>query len=68
MAEKKEKSLKKAEKKESSSKKAEKKTNSDESSPKPKSEPNAQNGKGDGPRNIFSEEFRSNFDSIDWSK
>jgi len=28
----------------------------------------SQNGKGDRPRNNFSDEFRSNFDSIDWSK
>jgi len=27
-----------------------------------------QNGKGDGPRNCFSDTYRSNFDSIDWSK
>ncbi|MCH6257340.1 hypothetical protein MLD52_12340 [Puniceicoccaceae bacterium K14] len=26
------------------------------------------NGKGDAPRNIFSDKFRGNFDSIDWSK
>lgn len=25
-----------------------------------------QNGKGDAPRNIFSEEYRCNFDGIDW--
>jgi hypothetical protein len=28
----------------------------------------SRNGKGSGPRNIFSEDFRKNFDSIDWSK
>ena len=27
-----------------------------------------QNGKGDAPRNCFSESYRSNFDAIDWSK
>lgn len=27
-----------------------------------------QNGKGDAPRNNLSQKFRSNFDSIDWSK
>lgn len=26
------------------------------------------NGKGDAPRNCFSESYRSNFDTIDWSK
>lgn len=26
------------------------------------------NGKGDAPRNIFSDKFRQNFQSIDWSK
>jgi hypothetical protein len=28
----------------------------------------AQNGKGDAPRNCFSQEFRDNHDSIDWRK
>ncbi len=28
----------------------------------------AKNGKGDAPRNCFSDKFRSNFGSIDWSK
>ncbi|MDQ8186414.1 hypothetical protein [Pelagicoccus sp. SDUM812002] len=27
-----------------------------------------QNGKGDAPRNCFSDSYRSNFDGIDWSK
>lgn len=27
-----------------------------------------QNGKGDAPRNCFSDTYRSNFDGIDWSK
>ena len=27
-----------------------------------------QNGKGDAPRNCFSDKYRSNFDAIDWSK
>ncbi len=58
-----------ADEKKSSPKKAEKsKPASSDSAPKSKSSPAGQNGKGDGPRNIFSEEFRSNFDSIDWSK
>lgn len=26
------------------------------------------NGKGDAPRNCFSDEYRGNFDAIDWSK
>ena len=26
------------------------------------------NGKGDAPRNCFSDSYRSNFDGIDWSK
>lgn len=26
------------------------------------------NGKGDAPRNCFSDDYRSNFDGIDWSK
>ncbi|MBC2606962.1 hypothetical protein [Pelagicoccus albus] len=26
------------------------------------------NGKGDAPRNCFSDTYRSNFDGIDWSK
>jgi DnaJ-class molecular chaperone len=26
------------------------------------------NGKGDAPRNCFSEKFRKNFDEIDWSE
>lgn len=61
-----------AEEKKSAAKKAdkkpEKKSTSSESTPKSKGEAPSRNGKGDGPRNIFSEEFRSNFDSIDWSK
>ncbi|EDY84965.1 hypothetical protein VDG1235_4599 [Verrucomicrobiia bacterium DG1235] len=28
----------------------------------------ATNGKGDAPRNCFSDSYRSNFDGIDWSK
>lgn len=27
-----------------------------------------QNGKGDSPRNIFSRDFRENYDLIDWKK
>lgn len=52
-----------AEEKKSAAKKPEKK-----STPKSKAGAAARNGKGDGPRNIFSEDFRSNFDSINWSK
>ncbi|MFL3658907.1 MAG: hypothetical protein ACJ07L_12770 [Opitutales bacterium] len=59
-----------AEEKKTAAKKPEKKTAEKKSTPKAKAKatPVAKNGKGDGPRNIFSEEFRSNFDSIDWSK
>jgi len=32
------------------------------------SAPVAQNGKGDAPRNCFSDKYRSNFDVIDWSR
>jgi hypothetical protein len=59
-----------AEEKKTAAKKPEKETAEKKSTPKAKAKatPVAKNGKGDGPRNIFSEEFRSNFDSIDWSK
>ena len=57
-----------AEEKKTAAKKPEKKTAEKKSTPKAKATPVAKNGKGDGPRNIFSEEFRSNFDAIDWSK
>ncbi|MDE0768978.1 MAG: hypothetical protein OSB19_11375 [Opitutaceae bacterium] len=60
-----------AEEKKTETKKPEKKPETKtEKKPTPKAKvaPVAKNGKGDGPRNIFSEEFRSNFDSIDWSK
>jgi len=57
-----------AEEKSSSPKKPDPKPSSSESAPKAKSEPVVQNGKGDVPRNIFSEDFRKNFDAIDWSK
>lgn len=30
--------------------------------------PSQSNGKGDSPRNIFSKEFKKNYDSINWSK
>jgi len=66
MAEEKKSAAKKADKK--PEKKSEKNSTSSESTPKSKGETPSRNGKGDGPRNIFSEEFRSNFDSIDWSK
>lgn len=48
--------------------KSESKPNASDASKKSKSTSDTRNGKGDGPRNIFSEEFRSNFDAIDWSK
>lgn len=50
--------------------KPEKKKGSADAAPKATSDSNSssQNGKGDGPRNIFSEEFRSNYDSIDWGR
>ena len=38
------------------------------SAPKAESDSSGRNGKGDGPRSIFSEEFRSNYDSIDWGR
>lgn len=28
----------------------------------------SQNGKGDSPRNCFSEKYRSNYDGIDWGR
>ena len=30
--------------------------------------PNKEAGKGDSPRNCFSDRFKENFDSIDWKK
>jgi len=57
-----------AEDKKSSPKKPESKPSKSESTPKAKSDSVSQNGKGDVPRNIFSDEFRNNFESIDWSK
>lgn len=51
-----------------STSKPEKKKGSADAAPKVKSNSSSQNGKGDGPRNIFSEEFRSNYDSIDWGR
>jgi hypothetical protein len=57
-----------AEEKKSSPSKAESKPSASESKPKAKAGPASQNGKGDVPRNIFSEDFRQNFDSIDWGK
>ncbi len=48
--------------------KPEKSKGSADAAPKAASNPSSQNGKGDGPRNIFSEEFRSNYDSIDWGR
>jgi hypothetical protein len=57
-----------AEEKKSAAKKSDSKTKSSETATKSKANPAGRNGKGSGPRNIFSEEFRSNFDSIDWSK
>ena len=57
-----------AEEKKSSPSKTESKPSASESKPKAKTEPASQNGKGDVPRNIFSEDFRQNFDSIDWGK
>ena len=44
------------------------KAESDSSAPKAESDSSGRNGKGDGPRSIFSEEFRSNYDSIDWGR
>ncbi len=57
-----------AEEKKSSPSKTESKPSASESKPKAKTDSASQNGKGDVPRNIFSEDFRQNFDSIDWSK
>lgn len=57
-----------AEEKTSSPSKAESKPSPSESTPKAKTDSSSQNGKGDVPRNIFSEDFRQNFDSIDWGK
>ena len=53
-----------------STSKPEKKKSSADAAPAPKAESNSsgRNGKGDGPRSIFSEEFRSNYDSIDWGR
>ncbi len=34
----------------------------------PASAGGGQNGKGDAPRNCFSDKFRSNFDAINWGK
>ncbi|HCR30552.1 MAG TPA: hypothetical protein DIV79_11095 [Opitutae bacterium] len=51
-----------------STSKPEKKKGSADAAPKVESNSSSQNGKGDGPRNIFSEEFRSNYDSIDWGR
>ena len=51
-----------------STSKPEKKKSSADAAPKAESTPSGRNGKGDGPRNIFSEEFRSNYDSIDWGR
>lgn len=36
--------------------------------PKKASNVAGQNGKGDAPRNCFSDAYRGNFDAIDWSK
>ena len=44
-----------------------KKSNS-KSTPKSPPKSVAKNGKGDSPRNIFSQKFKSNYDKIDWSK
>ena len=44
------------------------KAESNSSVPKAESSSSGRNGKGDGPRSIFSEEFRSNYDSIDWGR
>lgn len=57
-----------AEEKKSSPKKPESKPSKSEKTPKSKNDSVGKNGKGDVPRNIFSEEFRNNFDTIDWSK
>ena len=48
--------------------KPESKSGAGDTPAKGKAESGGRNGKGDGPRNIFSEEFRSNYDSIDWSR
>ncbi len=41
-------------------------------SPKKKSKKilksNASNGKGDSPRNVFSKQYKQNYESINWSK
>lgn len=29
---------------------------------------NSQNGKGDSPRNVFSKQYKKNYESINWSK
>ena len=53
-----------------STSKSEKKKSSTDAAPaqKAKSNSSGRNGKGDGTRSIFSEEFRSNNDSIDWGR
>lgn len=60
MAEEKKSKPAKAESKKTDSKKA--------SSTSTSKEKKGQNGKGDAPRNCFSEDYRSNFDGIDWNK
>ncbi|MBK1878201.1 hypothetical protein [Pelagicoccus mobilis] len=54
-----------ADEKKSTSTSASKSTSPKSSSP---SSSGGKNGKGDAPRNCFSDEYRSNFDGIDWSK
>lgn len=56
------------ENKSSSNGSASKTTESKSPAATPASATAGQNGKGDSPRNCFSETFRSNFDAIDWSK
>lgn len=46
---------------------ANKKPKSNKSKSKRKTRPKHRNGKGDSPRNNQSNEFRNNYDSINWS-
>ena len=54
-----------ADEKKSTPAKTESKGTSESASSTPKV---AENGKGDAPRNCFSDQYRSNFDGIDWSR
>ena len=57
-----------ADAKKSTSKKTESKPDTSKKASTPSTGSTAQNGKGDAPRNCFSDEYLKNFDSIDWSK